>query len=206
MTGLTRTALRPTKQPRRRVWLAALALAVGVGVGFLMRHPSSPPNPADPDPKDYRSALGPGIKPAIRAQRELANPPATDRAEALRALQAECQLPATQRCYGARCATLLTMPNLESPWGWVTLLGQSPAFVSTVALRDLGAPTDGLPCVQAVNTLVSQPVRAVELTSGLEVWCTGDDEVCNELASEIVGPNAAQFAEPGLRELRLTPL
>jgi hypothetical protein len=122
-----------------------------------------------------------------------------------REVQASCDLPIDTRCDDRACAALVTGPDLDRVEGWVRIALERPRFVGSVALRDLGVPADALPCGAAVDQLGK--VLAVELDDGREVWCTvdGDDAagraLCDGLARERVGEEAARFGDPHLRVL-----
>ncbi len=130
--------------------------------------------------------------------------------ERVQAVRASCGLPARERCRGEVCATLVAAPDLDRIEGWLEIVWQSPAFVATVAFRDLGGPLRAMPCAEAVDALLEGPVRAVELDDGAELWCTGSGAgspagLCNGLAIEAVGPRGARFDQAELRELHLEP-
>ncbi len=113
---------------------------------------------------------------------------------------------------------LLQGPDLDRPRGWLQLSLRSPAFVLSTALRDLGVPPTALPCGQAIADLApSGQIAAVELDDGTEIWCVAGDvrddpgregqdrRLCDVVARDTVGAQAARFTEEGLRELSFDP-
>lgn len=199
--------------------LVALAF-VGLGAARLGTEPAvAPPPPAVPRPVASPPApVGPAGSFA-----EIPEPPERpafqrDYEGRAGAVLAACDLPVLTRCRGTTCVGLLTAPDLDRIEGWLRLGLDSPRFVASTALRDLGVPLGELPCGAAIDRLLADTgARGVELPDGTEVWCTIDDSeraqgwratgdaLCSELATERVGEQAARFAEPRLRELDLSP-
>lgn len=134
--------------------------------------------------------------------------PFPDRAQAV---ADTCGLPVQVRCAGAACAAVLTMPDMDRPTGWLALTLRSPRFVLSTAARDLGVPPVATPCGAAVERLLVDPVVALELADGSEVWCAAaraDAEsraLCAALATPMIGARAAAFVDEPLRELSFSP-
>lgn len=142
------------------------------------------------------------------------------------AVRDRCGLQPHTACQGSTCASIVEGPDLDRFSGWLQISLQSPRFVFSTIVRDLGLPAALLPCGQAIGALAgehdpsgappSQTV-ALELPDGTEIWCTSADQgdapgaaariaaLCDTIATRRVGPHAARFATEGLRRLSFEP-
>lgn len=131
--------------------------------------------------------------------------PAPTYAARAREVRRACDLDLAIACRGATCVAVTAAPDLDGPWGWAALAVSSPRFVASTALRDLGVPSPGLPCGQAIARFVGDD-GVIAATSGTEeVWCgvDGDAEagraLCGALARVRHGLPAGGFSNPSLR-------
>lgn len=208
------------RHPRR--WLVLLGLGALIGSGALLWRSTTPAVPPPPStatrpapPAPLPRAPQPGHQ-APLAPTAPADPGGWHHTWQVRteAVAQRCGLTPTSTCAGTTCASVVTGPDLDRPWGWLQLSWQSPSFVLNTALRDLGLPPAALPCGQAIDALThSGGIRAVELPDGTEIWCVADDQgddpaqrqrigqLCDTLARELEGDRAARFTEDGLRQL-----
>jgi hypothetical protein len=119
-----------------------------------------------------------------------------------------CDLPIDVVCGERACVGVLVGPDLDRLSGWVSLVAHSPRFVLSTVARDLGVPAGATPCGAAVSELArGGGVAAVELPDGTEIWCTSTgpqdagQALCSDVARERLGPEAARFGEPRVRQL-----
>ena len=215
-------------------WLALIGISSLLGLGALLWSasgslpPTSPPAPAQArvprsprSPRVPRPSLDPGPgTPSAGSE------PSDERTEGWHrswraradAVVQRCGLRLVSDCRGPTCVSLLQGPDLDRPRGWLQLSLRSPAFVLSTALRDLGVPPTALPCGQAIADLApSGQIAAVELDDGTEIWCVAGDvrddpgregqarRLCDVVARDTVGAQAARFTEEGLRELSFDP-
>jgi hypothetical protein len=132
-------------------------------------------------------------------------PVRTAHAERVEAVVTSCGLPVRTWCEGERCVALTIGPDLDRITGWAELVLDSPRFVLSTALRDVGVPTGALPCGGAIAGLVpGGSVPAIELADGTEVWCAAEPDslaLCDAAAQAELGPEAVGFTAPDVRRL-----
>lgn len=186
----------------RRRAIGGAGLLAALAGAWLARPGRSDPPPAAPAPAAARVLLPPASERADPEPSPSARPPFEARSARV---ARDCGLPLRIRCGSDGCVSLLVGPDLDRPTGWLSLVAERPAFVASVALRDLGVPGEGLPCGAAIAALGAS-VRAVELADGTEIWCAADvaapGPACDAAAEAWFGPEAARFDAPGIRVLR----
>lgn len=209
---------------RRHVAIAALVgLALG-GVGLWVARPSTEPlearavaqveaqtRPVAPlsATGDEGEAPDEGEEPDVGVEEA---PWARDFQRQAEEVRDACGLDVRTTCDGDVCVAVTTAPDLDHITGWVRLLGQAPRFVLSAAARDLGVPTDLLPCGVAIAGLPAEAGTAtVELPDGTEIWCTptgrgqpwsaAQRTLCHAAAIDLLGQQGADFTAEHLRIL-----